>query len=204
MIRLNVTSARHSLNSKRLLETIRCEAGVPQHIAYHQQRLDFSLQRLGCTTTYSLEKLIFPPDKRVYRCRFLYDHTGYIVEYHPYQPRTIQTLKLIHADLDYSLKFADRTELDRLFSLKETCDDILIVQNNLLTDTSIANIALYLDGRWLTPQTPLLPGTTRSRLLDEQKIFTALLHVNDLKRVSKIALMNAMMGFVELENGIIT
>lgn len=204
MIRLSVTLVRHSLNSNRLLETIRCEAGEPQHLVYHQQRLDFSLKRLGYTITYSLEELISPPDKGLYRCRFIYDQTGYLIEYHPYQPRAIQTLKLIHSDINYSLKFADRTQLDHLFALKEAYDDVLIVRNGLLTDTSIANIALYIDDHWLTPKFPLLAGTTRSRLLDTRKIFTAALHVNDLKKASKIALMNAMMGFVELENGIIT
>lgn len=203
MILPNVTLARLSLSSSLLLETIRCEAGSPQNLAYHQQRLDQSLKTLGYNLSYPLAELISPPDTKVYRCRFVYDDQNYTIEYHPYTSKPIQTIKLVYSNLSYSLKYADRTELNRLADLKEGCDDILIIQNDLLRDTSIANIALQIQGQWFTPEFPLLAGTTRARLLDEKQIMTAPLRLNDLKKASKIALMNAMIGFVELENGII-
>lgn len=90
-----------------------------------------------------------------------------------------------------------------LFEQRNGCDDILIVKNNLITDTSIANIAFLLDGQWFTPKSPLLKGTTRARLIDEGKIKIAHLRLSDVNNTSKIALMNAMMGWVEMENGII-
>lgn len=71
-------------------------------------------------------------------------------------------------------------------------------------DTTIANIALYIENQWLTPQVPLLHGTTRARLLDEGFLSPAPLTPNHLADATKIAVMNAMIGFVEIENGIIT
>lgn len=174
------------------------------HLSYHQKRVDFSLQSLSYHTHYPLSKLISPPDEGIYRCRFLYDDQSYTIEYHPYIPRSIHQLKIVHSDLSYPLKYADRTKLNQLFAMKEECDDILIVQNGLLTDTSIANIALFIDNRWLTPSSPILKGTTRARLIDEKQIFPADLGVTDIPKASKIAIMNAMMGFVELDNGIIS
>jgi len=189
---------------KPLLETLRCEGGEVHHLPYHQQRLNRSLQAVGTMTTYNLSTLITPPDKALYRCRFLYTPTSFSIEFHPYTPRTIATLRIIHDDtLNYPLKYAQRDALNLLFEQRKGADDVLIVQNNYLTDTTIANIALYLDHQWLTPQTPLLKGTTRERLINEGKITTAHLTVFDVKNATKIALMNAMMGWVEMENGII-
>lgn len=187
-----------------LLETIRCEQGIPAHLEYHQRRLERSLTRLGVNAEYSLKSLIVPPDNSLYRCRFLYDENGCRVEYHPYIHRKIRSLTLIHDDkLEYSLKSADRSALDRLYLQRGNADDVLIVKNDLLSDTTIANIALQIGGRWFTPKTPLLEGTTRARLIDEQKLFCEDLEVSALRTASKIALMNAMAGFYIVENGII-
>lgn len=187
-----------------LLETIRCEKGEPLHLSYHQKRLDHACRTLDIRKKYDLNALITPPDEKVYRCRFLYDGEGYSIEFHPYFQKKIASLKLIACDtLDYPLKYANRERLTLLFEQREACEDVLIVKNNLLCDTTIANIALYINGKWLTPEFPLLAGTTRERLLDEKFLLPAPLTPEDIVRASKVALMNAMIGFIEVENGII-
>jgi len=104
----------------------------------------------------------------------------------------------------YPLKYTHRDHLNQLFEHKGECDDVLIVKDGLLKETTIANIALLVDDQWLTPQTPLLYGTTRARLLDEGLLVPALLSPNMIDKAQKVAIMNAMVGFVEVENGIIT
>jgi len=104
----------------------------------------------------------------------------------------------------YPLKYTHRDQLNALFERRGACDDVLIVKEGILKDTTIANIALFLDGQWLTPQTPLLYGTTRARLIDDAFLIPAVLTPNDIPNAQKIAVMNAMVGFVEIENGIIT
>ncbi|MGB5966414.1 MAG: aminotransferase class IV family protein [Sulfurimonadaceae bacterium] len=190
--------------SRQLLETIRCENGQPSHLSYHQQRVDRSLKQLGYSLHLDLASLIEVPDDTLYRCRVIYDATSANIEYLPYQKRVIRKLQLVQADdLDYSLKYADRIELDQLFAQKGDADDILVVQNGLITDTSIANIAFFDGTKWLTPKHPLLKGTTRARLLDEKKIFKSEIHIDDLKKYTDFALLNAMIGFDETKNGII-
>lgn len=187
-----------------LIETIRCESGEALHLPFHQKRLEYSLQTLGFNSSYNLSALITPPDTDLYRCRFLYDQNGYTIEFHPYLPKIIRSLKLVNADhLVYPLKYSNRDALNALFSQRGTSDDILMVKNGFLTDTTIANIALLIDNTWLTPSSPLLKGTTRHRLIEEEILIPYPLKVSDLTKCSKIALMNAMMGFVEVENGII-
>lgn len=187
-----------------LLETIRCENGIPLHLSYHQERCNRSLSFLQIDKNYNLFSLITPPKSGVYRCRFLYDAEGYSIEFHPYTPKVFRSLKLITNDtLEYPLKFSERKILNHLFEKRDTSDDVLIVKDNLLTDTTIANIALQIDGCWLTPEAPLLRGTTRERLLNEGFLTCASLSRNDIPKASKIAIMNAMIGFLEVENGII-
>ena len=188
-----------------LLETIRCESGEGHHLPYHQARLDNALKTLGYDTSYPLQTLISPPDNRIYRCRFLYDQNGYRIEYHPYIPKKIASLRLVQGDdVEYSLKFADRDALNLLYEKRDGCDDILIVKNGLITDTTIANIALYIQGKWITPSTPILEGTTRARLIENGTLSTAYLTPSDCTKATKVAIMNAMLGFVEVDNGIIT
>ena len=86
------------------------------------------------------------------------------------------------------------SELNKLYEKCQDADDILIVKKGYLTDTSIANIALF-DGEWKTPKYPLLKGTTRQRLLDNGKIHEDDIKVQDIGRFSKVALLNAMIDF---------
>lgn len=188
-----------------LFETIRCEDGLISHLSYHQERLSNSLQCLGSTIQFDLSELLAPPPNGLYRCRFVYDATDYHIEYHPYTPRIMTSLRLVVDDtIHYPLKYTHRDHLNHLFERREGCDDVLIVKEGILRDTTIANIALCIEGEWLTPQVPLLRGTTRSRLLDEGVLLPAVLTPNDIPKAQKIAIMNAMVGFVEIENGIIT
>lgn len=187
------------------LETLRCENGLPLHLPYHQERLERTLHALQIKKAYDLQTLIFPPKLGTYRCRFLYDALGYTIEFHPYTPQKITSIKCITSDtIEYPFKYSNREALNLLFEQRNGCDEILIIKNHCLTDTSIANIALHLEGKWLTPDIPLLMGTTRARLIDEGLLIPAKLDMKDLAKASKIAIMNAMMGFIEVENGIIS
>ena len=85
--------------------------------------------------------------------------------------RSIRTLKLVTANhIDYRYKSTDRSELNRLTAQKGNCDDIVIVKNGFITDTSFTNLALFDGHQWLTPAHPLLAGTQRALLLEQGKI----------------------------------
>jgi len=75
---------------------------------------------------------------------------------------------------------------------KEECDDIIIIKNGLLTDASIANLILFDGKNWITPETPLLPGTCRERLLNAGLITKRKIHPDDLKYYQGVKLINAM------------
>lgn len=187
----------------KLLETIKCVNGIAQHLPYHQARLEKSLRALKQPCRLNLETLIDAPANGTWRCRIVYDGVHAKIEYFPYSPRTVNALKALCADtIDYALKYADRSALDALFMQRGSCDDVVIIQNGYLSDTTIANIAIYENGRWLTPASPLLEGTTRARLLDEEKLFAGDISLERACNAERIAIFNALLGFVDVPNGI--
>lgn len=186
----------------RLLETIKCLDGKVFNLDYHQKRFDASRKKLGFKNHIRL--FLTPPSKGLFRCRLVYEEEIEKIEFVPYELKEIKTFKLIHSDINYDLKYENRDEINALLQMKENADEIIIVKDSLVTDTSIANLCFY-DGKdWLTPKSPLLHGTTRQRLLDEKKIKEAHISYHDLHKFSKLAVLNAMTDFRIIENAIIS
>ena len=179
--------------SEKYLETIKALDGILYHLEYHQWRLDSVLQT---KKRHELQKLLSPPKKGLYRCRVVYTQSDIKVEYIKYSKRQVKKLKLIYDDtIEYEKKYEDREKLNQLFLDKGEADDILIIKNSLVSDTSIANVAFYDGNTWVTPSSALLEGTTRKRLLESGKIVLKEIKVEEIKGFQKIALMNAMIDF---------
>ena len=69
----------------------------------------------------------------------------------------------------------------------------MIVKNSLVTDTSYSNVVFKdLDGSLYTPNSTLLAGTKRRKLLNERIIQEKTIHVNDIKSYVGVYLINAM------------
>ena len=184
-----------------LLETIKIEDGEVSNLSYHQARCDESRKALfNSTDRLDLSSLIQAPPKGLYRCRILYDEKIHSIEYIPYSPKEIHTLKIVSSDLEYDHKYANRDALNKLLQTQPDADDILIEKHGYLTDTTIANIAFYDGKQWFTPEKPLLKGTMRAKLLDERFLHTRNIKKEDLKNYTQVALMNAMIGFKILNN----
>ncbi|MCA1759522.1 MAG: aminotransferase class IV, partial [Bacteroidales bacterium] len=92
----------------------------------------------------------------------------------------------------------DRERLNLLFEKRGICDDIIIVKNGCITDSSFANIVFFDGVKWWTPDTPLLPGTQRAKLLEENKIFECRITPKDISIYSKVGLINAMNDLNEM------
>ena len=196
MILVSVTLVLNFLVNSFFLETIKAQDGKLFHLEYHQRRYESVLSSLGLLTFSKLQTVLNPPKDGLYRCRILYSKTTLNVTYHSYSKCEVQSLKLVYDDsIKYSQKSANREEIDKLFALRERADDILIIKNGRVTDTSIANIAFFDAQTWHTPKYPLLEGTTRKRLLDEKKIIEYDIYEKDLKHYTKVALLNAMIDF---------
>ncbi|MCD4696463.1 MAG: aminotransferase class IV family protein [Bacteroidales bacterium] len=180
-----------------LIETIRVQNKTFQNIEYHNARFNASRRKLfSINDELNLENEITIPEnlsKKIYKCRITYSSKIEKAEFEKYTSRVVNSLKLLECnDIDYSFKYADRSKINELFAQHGDCDDILIIKNGLVTDTSFANIVFWDGTKWITPDRPLLAGTARARLLDSNKIFKAEIKLDDLRRFKKVRIFNAM------------
>lgn len=176
----------------KYFETIKCYDEEVLNLEFHNNRV---ARTVGLNI--NLYDYIFAPNEELLRCKVIYDESGVLsVDYFPYEKRKINSFKLVFDDnIDYSKKRVDRSELDNLFCKRENCDEVIIVKDGFITDTTIANIAIECEGIWFTPKKPLLLGTTRARLLEEGSLKEKDITVDMLKGAKKIALLNAMIEF---------
>lgn len=176
------------------------EHGKLLNITYHNERMERTLFDLfGKKGAVALEKIIEVPDyasEKLYKCRVVYDEKYTKIEFTPYVLKSIESLRMITDNMiSYSYKYTNRSNINRLLDLRGGCDDILIIKNGKVTDTSYANVILKdQNGTWVTPSSYLLRGTRRSNLLKNKYITETDVYAADLNKYSEIRVINAMIG----------
>jgi 4-amino-4-deoxychorismate lyase len=188
-----------------LVETIKVENGIPLNISFHNERMIRSLYEVFRSRNKpDLNKIIKVPAfalKGVYKCRVEYDDESTKTEFLPYIIRSIRSLKLIIDDnIIYPFKYIKRDNINRLMEMRGDCDDILIIKDGMVTDSSFANVVFRnISGNWVTPSTYLLPGTRRAALLSQNMIQETSISFKDIKKYSEVKLINAMLGINDTE-----
>lgn len=187
-----------------LFESIKILNGVPLNIRWHENRIRRSLDEISLPYDKDIPLNIPIPDEfkqGIVKCRYTFGKVSGKISFEFYKKKSIRTLKLVTSDtIDYHLKFCDRRLLDSLYEKRNGCDDILIVKNGFITDTSISNVVFFDDNKWYTPARPLLKGTCRERLLENGLISEMEIHQNDLRSFRYCKLINAMRDFDDGEN----
>ncbi len=183
-----------------LVETIKTDNGKLLNISFHNERLIKSLYEVfGIKKESNLESIITVPEfaqNGIYKCRIVYDDKNIETDFQPYNIRSVLSLKIVEDnEISYPYKFTDRENINKLFGLREQCDDILIIKKGMITDCSYANVILKdPEGNWITPSSYLLPGTRRASLLRNKEISEAEISYHDLYKYLEIKLINAMIG----------
>jgi 4-amino-4-deoxychorismate lyase len=179
----------------QFIETMRIADGAIVNLQGHAERMRATVREVyGHEPELAqLADLAFPAGAE--KCRIVYDEAIRTVEFSGYTPRSISSLRLVEADaqLDYHLKYLDRTALTQLSAQRGGCDEVLIVKDGFVTDTSFSNV-VFTDGkRFVTPDTYLLPGTMRAMLLRSGAIVEAPVRVEDIGSFTHVSLINAML-----------
>ncbi len=202
-----ITGKEIQSKASRFIETLRVEDGQIPYPEVHTLRINETLKAHGMLPIkgLSLQELTHCSQyKERTMCHIEYGGLiqGEIFEVSckPYHPRKVRALRLVRCrNIDYGYKYADRRLLNFIYSQRGETDEALIVRHGLLTDTTIANIALFDGTQWFTPAHPLLYGTSRYRLLQKGKIKERDIPVGDIFRYQKIRLFNAMLNFGDVE-----
>jgi 4-amino-4-deoxychorismate lyase len=192
----------------QFFETIKIEGNQLSNLAYHQERMNSArLEVLGLNVPVELKNAIVVPKEfsgQLLKCRVTYSEKIEKVEFEPYTPRKIQSLKIIVDNtIEYNYKYSDRKKLNQLLGQKGNCDEILIVKNGLITDTSFSNVVFFDGDHFVTPSRPLLKGTMRQNLLDKGRISEDIIRLSDIKGFKSAFLINAMLDLesaIEIED----
>ena len=186
----------------QLLETIRFEKGEFSNLVFHQDRMNKSRRVIfNCEDEINLFKLLHEQsnsicDTNLYKCRIIYNSGVKKIEFIPYKIPDINQLKLVICDeIEYGHKYLDRQKIEKLLDKKGKADDIIIVKNGLITDSSTANLLFNNGNHWVTPAFPLLKGTQRAKLLEEEKIQVVDIRPSDLHNFKIVRFINAMLRF---------
>jgi 4-amino-4-deoxychorismate lyase len=182
-------------------ETIRYKNGILENVSYHQTRINRTLRALGGNTPIQLDKIQLLHDFEkdiVYKIKCLYNLEGaYHIEKEIYHKKIIQTVSIHQAALEeYQYKYTNRTWLNDALKNAGT-DEIIIVQNNMVKDGNYANLVFFNGTEWHTPLHPLLLGTHRARLIDENKIIEKNITLSDIANYTSLKYVNAMMLWEE-------
>ena len=188
----------------RLFETIRVFEKHLWNIEFHNARFNNSRKKLFKIQEWlDLSEIIKFPENLgsgLYKCGVVYEKEIISVKFEPYVRREIRSLKLVNCDIaEYEYKFCDRELFKNLLYENQPCEEILIVKNGYITDTSFSNVAFYDGSDWVTPQNPLLKGTMRDCLLENNLLKQALLGVCDFVNFEKVSLINAMNSLGDIE-----
>lgn len=183
-----------------LIESIRLLDGEFHNLSYHEQRMNRALKELcGVEDFFDLALFLAKcdnPDKGLFKCRITYDDQVQDVEFLPYQAKPVASLKIVESDgIDYEFKYKDRSAIDKLFKRRSGCDDILIIKNDLVTDSSYSNVVFRKGKKWITPWSALLKGTMRQSLIEQNVIQEEDIRVEDIRDFETCRIINAMLGF---------
>jgi 4-amino-4-deoxychorismate lyase len=188
-----------------LVETIRIENGTILNKNFHNERMIRSLYGIyGLKKKPDLEKIIEVPESArqgIIKCRVIYDDKTARIEFLPYSFRPVRSLKIVFDEnICYPYKYINRDRINKLMDMRGDCDDILIVKNGKVTDSSFANV-IFMDteGNWVTPSSFLLSGTRRASLLLRGLIKETNISYCDIAEYSELKLINAMLGIDDTE-----
>ncbi|MGF1533340.1 MAG: aminotransferase class IV [Bernardetiaceae bacterium] len=180
------------------IESIACRDGQAQLLPYHQARVRatfaaFFPEHPPLVLSHLLSHIPIPPTG-THKLRIIYAEQAVRWELLPYQLRPITSLRLVKADsISYAFKSEDRRAIQSLFQERGTADDILMIRDNYLTDSSYANVVCWRNGKGFTPHLPLLPGVQRAYLLEARQIEALPITVQSLLRdFEAVSLINAM------------
>ena len=182
-----------------LFETLCIENGKIQNIDLHQARYERSLYQfygksaVKIFNLFSLIQLPEPLQNQLVRCRIDYNAETTQIQYFEYHQKIYRTFQaVICDDIEYGLKYSDRSLINTLFARRDVSDEIIIIKNGKATDCSIGNLIFRQGKKWYTPDTPLLRGTQREKLLQEGKIQEITIYQEDIVNFDEIKIINAM------------
>ncbi|MGC2190757.1 MAG: aminodeoxychorismate synthase component I [Candidatus Dormiibacterota bacterium] len=206
------TAILHAIPEEfQLLETMAFRPGDDiRNRGYHMERLTASAEYFG----FQLDLVQVSSElcdalrgvRRASRVRLLVDRRGVVtVEIAP-MPLSAQGKIRLAVDLEpvrssdvwLYHKTTRRADYRTRAARHPDVDDVIMVnERGEVTESTVANLAVRLDGRWYTPplEAGCLPGVGRRLALDSGRLQERVIGLEDLTRAEEIALVSSLRGW---------
>lgn len=198
-----------------LLETLALEDGQLRDAPAHLARMAAAAAHFGYRwpqqqVQQCLQQLVQAHPKGVWRVRLLLDARGqaraeaFVL---PSSPQRVR-LQLASRALDDAhsefvrFKTTRRAHYDAFTPAEEGIFDTLLWNaEGEITECTRGNIALRVDGRWLTPplHCGLLGGIGRAQALQAERLSEGVVRLEDLPRVQALAFVNSLRGWIDAD-----
>lgn len=166
----------------------------------HEERyqLSYCLHYGKAPTNALLKEIEVPHDfqKGRVKLRVMYNQNDRVYSFSNYNYQPINSLKCVDGSfVEYATKKTNRKDLEDCFAQRGSCDDVLIIKNGEITDTSYGNICFWDGSDWFTPIRPLLKGTARAHFIADGLLKEAPLRIEEIKKFRGFKIINAMGDF---------
>lgn len=183
----------------QFIESIKVEDKQIFLLDQHQKRVDGTFIHFGKEVAINLDEIfksLEHDEDGLYKFKIIYDLTGkFRTQMIPYAMSEIADFQLVENNsYDYSFKFENRKELEKMKILSKA-SEIIIVKNNHITDSSYSNLVFKKGKDWFTPTTYLLNGVQRQHLLQSKKIKEVEITLQNLSDYTHFQLINALNEF---------
>ncbi len=196
--------------SFKLLETLRLEAGVYYNLGAHIARLSRAARHFDYPfdevhIRHALTQSI--TDQALWRVRLQLDVRGQLQVDKFVLNDTVEPVTLALSALPFQASQSEFTRFKTTHRAhyeaftpcnSEHFDTLLYNTAGELTECTRGNIALLLDGRWVTPplRCGLLDGIGRELCLKDGRLTEAVVRLDDLPSVQAVAFVNSLRGWL--------
>ena len=189
----------------QFFESIRINDGIAENLNFHQARVHKTLNAFDAShnsieLTTIVQELVLPT-LGLFKLRISYDLNGnYEAKCNPYQYKQINHFDLLDIKgQSYDYKNENRDWINEALA-QSGKDEIMMHDDGLIKDCSYTNIVFFDGANWYTPESPLLEGTQRAKLIQEGIIISKALHVDDIPNFIKFKCINAMIHWEDAIN----
>jgi para-aminobenzoate synthetase/4-amino-4-deoxychorismate lyase len=194
-----------------LLETLLLENGEVYLLDRHLQRMKASAEYFGFTFREKeirdeLERLGAQSGSGKWKVRLLVSRRGesHIEAQEFNSPERVLRVALAPEPVSVNDRFlfhktTNRKVYEDALASRPDCDDVILWNDSGdVTESTIANLVISIDGNLYTPpvHAGLLPGTLRAQLLEEGRVVERSIRREDLRAADEIFLINSVRGWL--------
>jgi 4-amino-4-deoxychorismate lyase len=186
----------------QFIESIKIEDQKAFLLELHQKRVNETFAYFGKEGSLDLAKIfkeLEHDEDGLYKWRIVYDlDRNFKTQMIPHAISEIDGFQLVENNkFEYRFKYSDRKELEYMKKKAKT-EEIIIVQNRKITDTSYSNLLFLKEKQWFTPTSYLLNGVQRQHLLSKKAIQETEITLDNIKEFTHFQLINSLNDFDDM------